>query len=480
MAKVTINQQDSTPRINETGELVYAESSNTLFLKTIRNGVRQIGITNEQDPLFTAWLAGPPNISTFVNDVPYLSTVAVDGVTITGDGTPGNPLIASGSLVTPAALTKTDDTNVTLTLGGSPNTSLLAATSLTLGWTGTLADSRIASATTWNSKQNAITTGTTAQYFRGDLSLATFPTIPTVGTWGGLNYPTWSSGTPFVKMTAAGTFALDTNTYLTGITSLDVTTALGYTPYNATNPSGYITSSSLTGYLQNNVGISGGTTLIGGTSSGNNLTLSSTSNATKGKILFGTSAYDEVNNRLGIGLTSPTQRLEVSGSILATSIGLIHTIAGAGSGIWFGANSMSPTTGNYAFLQSSSYTILNTPTGSKFYFGINNSYVANMSTVGVWFGGGTTNASAKIHIAAGTASAGTAPLKLTSGTNLTTPENGVFEYNNTFYLTNSDTTRRHVVLAPNTNKVTAAAPYTNDGYIVLNIGGIDFKILTTL
>ena len=34
--------------------------------------------------------------------------------------------------------------------------------------------------------------------------------IPTVGTWGTLNYPTWTSGTPFVKMTAAGTFGLDT------------------------------------------------------------------------------------------------------------------------------------------------------------------------------------------------------------------------------------------------------------------------------
>lgn len=30
--------------------------------------------------------------------------------------------------------------------------------------------------------------------------------------------------------------------YITGITSSDVTTALGYTPYNSTNPSGYQTS----------------------------------------------------------------------------------------------------------------------------------------------------------------------------------------------------------------------------------------------
>jgi hypothetical protein len=48
----------------------------------------------------------------------------------------------------------------------------------------------------------------------------------------------------FLKKTAANTWTLDTSTYLTGITSTDVTSALGYTPYNSTNPNGYITSSS--------------------------------------------------------------------------------------------------------------------------------------------------------------------------------------------------------------------------------------------
>lgn len=46
------------------------------------------------------------------------------------------------STVTPAALTKVDDTNVTLTLGGTPTTALLQATSLTLGWTGQLSIAR--------------------------------------------------------------------------------------------------------------------------------------------------------------------------------------------------------------------------------------------------------------------------------------------------------------------------------------------------
>jgi hypothetical protein len=62
--------------------------------------------------------------------------------------------------------------------------------------------------------------------------------IPSVGTWGALNYPTWSSGTPFVKMTATGTFALDTNTYVTGTPW----TGLGYitlASLSATSPISY-------------------------------------------------------------------------------------------------------------------------------------------------------------------------------------------------------------------------------------------------
>ena len=36
-----------------------------------------------------------------------------------------------------------------------------------------------------------------------------------------------------------------TSGYITGISSSDVTTALGYTPYNSTNPNGYLTLSTL-------------------------------------------------------------------------------------------------------------------------------------------------------------------------------------------------------------------------------------------
>jgi hypothetical protein len=107
------------------------------------------------------------------------------------------------------------------------------------------------------------------------------------------------------------------------------------------------------------------------------------------------------------------------------------------------------------------------------------------TTMGTWnrtaglYLGADVSATAKLHIAAGSASASTAPIKLTSGTVMSTAEAGAMEYNNTFHLTNSDATRRHIVLAPNTTKVTASAPYVNDGYIVVNIGGINFKLMTT-
>lgn len=58
-----------------------------------------------------------------------------------------------------------------------------------------------------------------------------------------------------------------------------------------------------------------GQTIIGGTASGDDLTLKSTSHATKGTIFLGTaSAYDEVNDRLGIGNTAPSVKLHVTGA----------------------------------------------------------------------------------------------------------------------------------------------------------------------
>jgi hypothetical protein len=92
-------------------------------------------------------------------------------------------------------------------------------------------------------------------------------------------------------------------------------------------------------------GIAGGQSVIGGTASGNNLTLSSTVHGTKGKVLFGTSAYDELNNRLGIGTSSPSSGIDITTNALGVTqtltsgLALVNTTAAAA-----GAQQISPAT----------------------------------------------------------------------------------------------------------------------------------------
>jgi hypothetical protein len=76
---------------------------------------------------------------------------------------------------------------------------------------------------------------------------------------------------------------------------------------------------------------------------------------------------------------------------------------------------------------------------------------------------GTTTPSAVLALKAGTAATGTAPLKLTSGTNLTTPEVGAIEFNGTsLFYTNSTPARRTLVAAENTNTFSASQTYTTN------------------
>lgn len=90
-------------------------------------------------------------------------------------------------------------------------------------------------------------------------------------------------------------------------------------------------------------GRSGGQTVNGDTASGGHLVLHSTANATKGLIILGSaSAYDEANDLLGIGTTSPGTDIDVS----KTSTGLVSirvendgTNANSHGIVWVNSNS---------------------------------------------------------------------------------------------------------------------------------------------
>lgn len=138
-------------------------------------------------------------------------------------GASGRYLSSSGTAPqwsAPAALTKTDDTNVTLTLGGSASTALLNAASLTLGWTGTLAVSRggtgasSASITAFNNITGYTATGATGTTST-NLVFSTSPTITTPTLAGDVNLSTGN----ITQGTAAKGINFTANANAAGMTS---------------------------------------------------------------------------------------------------------------------------------------------------------------------------------------------------------------------------------------------------------------------
>jgi len=205
-------------------------------------------------------------------------------------------------------------------------------------------------------------------------------------------------------------------------------------------------------------GVSGGQSVIGGTASGNNLTLSSTSNATKGKIIFGTSAYDEVNNRLGIGTTVPPTQMAIvnagiaalnGGSFSDSTLQLRHNNENIGRAT---AIEFSFGNGNNSYVGSRIVGETASAGGGNLHFqtgsGSYGTYTTKMivlknGNVGI----GQNTPTAYLHLKAGSATANTAPLKFTSGTNLTTAEAGAMEYgNSSLFFTRSGTLRAGLLM----------------------------------
>lgn len=148
-------------------------------------------------------------------------------------------------------------------------------------------------------KQNVITLGTTSQYFRGDLSLATFPT-------------------------AVSSFTNDAG-YLSSISGQDHGLLAGLTDDDHTQ---YLSLAGRSG-TTNNPTLS--TTTSGQlnftTASGYGGILSSTTHSSKGKIQFGLglpNVFDEVNSRWGVGIANPTDPLTLRSDPTDTSSGSVR------------------------------------------------------------------------------------------------------------------------------------------------------------
>ena len=167
--------------------------------------------------------------------VPYYSSTPSNGLLKYTSGTWG---IDTSTYLTSAITSLGGLTGATQTFGNDTNVTMVSSgTTHTLTWSGTLADARIASATNWDTAYtNRITTLTvtgssgSATLSSNTLNIPTYtlsglggqPLSTNLSSLSGLTY----SSTSFVKMTASGTFNLDTNTYITSaVTAVTLSSA---------------------------------------------------------------------------------------------------------------------------------------------------------------------------------------------------------------------------------------------------------------
>jgi hypothetical protein len=262
--KKTLNGLTANKNIDDIIALSKISNTQTTEIKSVNSGLSKVSasVSSKQNKLSltTTGSSGPATLSNDVLNIPQYGggggSAVWGGITGTLSAqtdlqsalnskentiTPGTTsqywrgdktwqVFPTIPTVTPSALTKTDDTNVTITLGGSPSNALLQAVSLVVGWTGTLADSRIASAATWNAKQNAITLTTTGTSGPATLVGAT------------LNIPQYSGGgggASIIKISAqtllSASWSLSGGYYVYTFSNVNITTntRVDFTPDNS-------------------------------------------------------------------------------------------------------------------------------------------------------------------------------------------------------------------------------------------------------
>jgi len=154
-----------------------------------------------------------------------------------------------------------------------------------------------------------------------------------------------------------------------------------------------------------------GTNLFFTTGSTRQITVAATSALTSSRI-----PYANSNGRL----------IDSANLTYGATANTLHVEGGSGN-ILFELTRTGEITYKYNVDSSNTLNITTTTGDTSYYF-----LRGNKFGIGI-------NATARLHIAAGTATANTAPIKLTSGTNLTTPEAGTIEFdgNSLFFTTGS-------------------------------------------
>jgi len=164
---------------------------------------------------------------------------------------------------------------------------------------------------------------------------------------------------------------------------------------------------------------------------------------------------------ISIGLAASYQSVRGTGSI---SIG-----ARAGSGTVANHKSTSDSYAIYIGWEASRSSTIPSATslenvvaiGTGAQVAVSNGFVLGSTTNPYKVGINMTTPTARLHLPAGESAANSAPLKFTTGTNQTTAEAGTIEYNNAYFATPSDATRRPIKLgnsavAPSNITVTAS------------------------
>jgi hypothetical protein len=208
----------------------------------------------------------------------------------------GSTNIALGAISTTlAGLTSVTSTGFTGALTGNASTATALQTARTINGTSFDGTGNI----TVTAAAGTLT-GTTLNSTVVSSSLTSVGTIAT-GTWNG----------SLLTGTYGGTGVNNGSNTITIAGNL-ITTGAFNTTFAASATATYTLPTATATLLANNLGISGGSTLVGGTASGDNLTLLSTSNATKGNIYLNPLSSGATAGSVFIGRSS-TDPLPISG-----------------------------------------------------------------------------------------------------------------------------------------------------------------------